>query len=71
MPRARSGVGAAVVFQIEMRGFAFAVAFFLGFIALGFFQGVLHFGVWAQFFGAVPFGDGQIHFVLRRSRPSR
>ena len=63
MPRARSGVAPAVVFQVEVRGFAFAIAFLFGFIALGFFERLLDFGIGAQAFGALPFRDGLVDFV--------
>ena len=65
------GRGAAVVFQGEMRGLAFAVAFLFGFISFGFFQGVLHFGVGAQFFGAAAIRRRRNPFCSGRSRPSR
>ena len=57
------GSGAAVIFQVEVGGLAFAVTFFFGFVAFGFLQGVLDIRIVAQFFGTFPFGDGLIHFV--------
>ncbi len=63
MPPARCGVGVAVIFQAEMRGLAFAVAFFFGLIALRFLQGLLDLRVGTQTLGALPFLNGLVHFV--------
>ena len=62
--------GAAVVFQIEVRRLSFAIAFLLGFVALGFLQRLLDFRIAAEFFGALPFLDGAVHFVRAVIRPA-
>ena len=61
----------AVIFQIEMRGFAFAVAFFFGLIALGFFQGALYVRIRDAIFPRDAIRPPPNPFCSRRSRPSR
>ena len=63
MPRARLRRGGAVIFQAEMRGLAFAIAFFFGFIPLRLLQCLLDFRIGTQPFGALPFLNRQFHFV--------
>src|SRR5271165_2654332 len=46
-----------------MGAFVFLVAVFFLFVAQGFVERGLHFGIGAQSQGALPFGDGLVHFV--------
>ena len=64
------GRGAAIVFQLEVSGLAFAIAFLLGLIALSFLERLLDFWVWTELLGALPFFNGAVHFVRAVIRPA-
>ncbi len=57
------GRGGAAVFQGEVSGDAFAVAFLFGFVFLRFGERALDFRVGVQVLGALPFFHCEIHFV--------
>ena len=64
------GSGAAVIFEVEVRGFAFAIALFLGLVALGFFSACSTSGSGRRLLARVSTLRWPDPSYSRRSRPS-